>query len=207
MCPFRVYKHKKLAAISVAAVLCMASFGVFAATEHWNDASLTPKVTTKTSVSDNTDWQQGKDNWDQTKTQYEQVSIAPGADASQMNFGWYSKTKAKVAEVRIADNKDMKHAKTFKDNYESQNLCYTIADMKQGVLHNSKGVFYMSSNSATGSKFYNLIPQQQDYIAACSQTWRPTYSVIHITKDTFSVETYDVETGTPIDSTYSIVKD
>ena len=65
----------------------------------------------------------------------------------------------------------------------------------------------MSSNSATGSKFYNLIPQQQDYIAARSQTWRPTYSVIHITKDTFSIETYDVETGTPIDSTYSIVKD
>ena len=96
---------------------------------------------------------------------------------------------------------------TFTDNYESQNLCYTIADMKQGVLHNPKGVFYMSSNSATGSKFYNLIPQQQDYIAARSQTWRPTYSVIHITKDTFSVETYDVETGTPIDSTYSIVKD
>ena len=70
MCPFRVYKHKKLAAISVAAVLCMASFGVFAATEHWNDASLTPKVTTKTSVSDNTDWQQWKDNWNQTKTQF-----------------------------------------------------------------------------------------------------------------------------------------
>ena len=33
-----------------------------------------------------------------------------------------------------------------------------------------KGVFYMSSNSATGSKYYNLIPQQQDYIAARSQS-------------------------------------
>lgn len=71
-------------------------------------------MTTKTAVSNDTDWQQWKDNWDQMKTQYEQVSIAPGADASHLNFGWYSKTKAKVAEVRIADNKDMKHAKTFK---------------------------------------------------------------------------------------------
>lgn len=91
--------------------------------------------------------------------------------------------------------------------YESQNLCYTIADMQQGTLHNPKGVFYMSSNSATGSKFYELIPQQQDYIAARSQNWRPTYSVVHITKDRFSIDTYDAETGTPIDQTYSIIKD
>ena len=94
-----------------------------------------------------------------------------------------------------------------KDAYESQNLCYTIADMQQGTLHNPKGVFYMSSNSATGSKFYELIPQQQDYIAARSQNWRPTYSVIHITKNQFSIDTYDAETGAPIDQTYSIVKD
>ena len=518
---FQIRKHKKLTAIAAATALCMVSFGVFAATEHWNDASLTPTVTTKTVLSDNTNWKQWKANWDHTKTQYEQVSIAPGADASKLNFGWYSKDKAKVAEVRVADNKDMKGATTFKgtntegtvingvtyysnkvtvtdlkpkstywyqvkvngkwqkaqfvktgdpndfsfmyvgdpqigasagqtpsdstskqtgelaarndsynwnktlntalsqhpeinflvspgdqinepaanqsaekiqlqeyqyagylsaaalknlpeataignhdclttgyqnhfnvpnpfteetnptkaghgyfytygntlfivinannynvadhkaliekaikahpdtkwrivvmhqdiygsgfdhsdsdgillrtqltpiydankidvvlqghdhtyartyqlssdgkdhatfddmkvkgqtgqthnllnealknaafkDNYESQNLCYTIADMKQGVLRNPKGVFYMSANSATGSKYYNLIAQQQDYIAARSQTWRTTYSVVHITNDTFSIETYDVETGTPIDQSYTIVKD
>lgn len=96
---------------------------------------------------------------------------------------------------------------TKKEAYESQNRCYTIADMQQGTLHNPKGVFYMSSNSATGSKFYNLIPQQQDYIAALSQNWRPTYSVVHITKNEFSITTYDAETGTPIDQSYSIVKD
>ena len=91
--------------------------------------------------------------------------------------------------------------------YTSQNLCYTIADMKQGVLHNPQGVFYMSSNSATGSKFYELIPQQQDYIAARSQTWRPTYSVIRVTDTSFTINTYDVESGAPIDDAYSIVKD
>jgi 3',5'-cyclic AMP phosphodiesterase CpdA len=94
-----------------------------------------------------------------------------------------------------------------KQQYVSQNLCYTIADMQQGTLHNPKGVFYMTANSATGSKFYNLIPQQQDYIAARSQSWRPTYSVIHITKDKFSIGTYDVMTGAAIDETYSIIKD
>lgn len=89
----------------------------------------------------------------------------------------------------------------------SQNLCYTIADMRQGKLVNPKGVFYMSANSATGSKFYNLIPQQQDYIAARSQTWRPTYSVIRVTGNQLTITTYDVETGTAIDDPYSIIKE
>ncbi|WP_229711454.1 fibronectin type III domain-containing protein [Pectinatus frisingensis] len=96
--------------------------------------------------------------------------------------------------------------KDTQNYYASQNLCYTIADMNQGTLVNPKGVFYMSANSATGSKYYELIPQQQDYIAARSQTWRPTYSVVHITADAFSIDTYDVMSGTPIDDTYRIIK-
>ena len=125
------------------------------------------------------------------------------------------KQHADFAEYKIAGQQGQHHNlidAAMKDNdkksvYESQNLCYTIADMKQGTLRNPKGVFYMSSNSATGSKFYELIPQQQDYIAARNQDWRPTYSVIHITKNSFTIDTYDVETGKPIDESYSIVKD
>ena len=125
------------------------------------------------------------------------------------------KQHADFAEYKVAGQQGQHHNlidAAMKDNdkksiYESQNLCYTIADMKQGTLRNPKGVFYMSSNSATGSKFYELIPQQQDYIAARNQDWRPTYSVIHITKNSFTIDTYDVETGKPIDESYSIVKD
>lgn len=94
-----------------------------------------------------------------------------------------------------------------RNTFLSQNLCYTINDMRQGELVNPKGVFYMSANSATGSKYYNLIPQQQDYIAARSQTWRPTYSVIRITANRFTISTFDVESGTAIDDPYTIVKD
>ena len=94
----------------------------------------------------------------------------------------------------------------FRAYYKSQNLCYNIADKSQGTLVNPEGVFYLTANSATGSKFYNLIPQQQDYIAARNQNWRPSYSVINITADKFSVTTYDVETGAPIDETYTIIK-
>ena len=125
------------------------------------------------------------------------------------------KQHADFAEYKVAGQQGQQHKlidAAMKDAdkkavYESQNLCYTIADMKQGTLRNPNGVFYMSSNSATGSKFYELIPQQQDYIAARNQDWRPTYSVIHITKNSFTIDTYDVETGKPIDESYSIIKD
>ena len=43
----------------------------------------------------------------------------------------------------------------------------------------------MEANSATGSKYYNLISTQQDYIAERSQTWTPTYSVVNVTSDSF----------------------
>ena len=95
----------------------------------------------------------------------------------------------------------------FNKDYQSQNMCYTVADMRQGILFNPKGVFYMSANSATGSKYYDLINQQQDYVVARSQTWQPTYSVIHITDTQFTLDTYDAATGNAIDDSYSIVKD
>ena len=93
--------------------------------------------------------------------------------------------------------------------------------MKQGTLVNPEGVFYMTSNSATGSKFYNLIEHsysppishissssnsQIEIWAVICQTWRPTYSVINITDDKFTINTYDAQTGTPIDEAYSIIK-
>ena len=70
------------------------------------------------------------------------------------------------------DNFDERFEKdgVFRAYYKSQNLCYNIADKSQGTVVNPEGVFYLTSNSATGSKFYNLIEQQQDYVAARSQT-------------------------------------
>lgn len=64
----------------------------------------------------------------------------------------------------------------------------------------------MEANSSTGSKYYNLIPTQQDYIAARSQTFTPTYSVINIKGGTFTINTYDSETGKKIDEEFKIVK-
>ena len=112
---FYLKKNKKrMLALCLSAALSVGSLTVYAATEQWNDASLTPAFTTKTAVSEHTDWADWKANWDKIKTNYEQVALIPGSDFSKLNFGWYSKEKANEAVVRIADNKDMKNAKEFK---------------------------------------------------------------------------------------------
>ena len=106
------------------------------------------------------------------------------------------------------DNFDERFEKdgVFRAYYKSQNLCYNIADKSQGTVVNPEGVFYLTSNSATGSKFYNLIPEQQDYVAARSQNWRQSNSVINNTKDSYTDNTYQLETGEAIDSSYTIIK-
>lgn len=98
------------------------------------------------------------------------------------------------------------------DNFLSENNCYSIADTTQNTVTDPEGTVYMEANSSTGSKFYELIPTQQDYIAARSQTWTPTYSVIDFSKaadgssTSFTINTYDVQTGDKIDDSYTIVK-
>lgn len=95
------------------------------------------------------------------------------------------------------------------ENFLAENDCYEIkSDVKGGTITNPEGTVYYEANSATGSKFYNLIPVQQNYIAERSQTWTPTYSVVNVTDDTFSVTTYDATTQEPVagSSTYTIKK-
>lgn len=64
---------------------------VSAATEHWNDAS----------ASKTESWSTWKANWDKYSTNYENVSLTPGATESQLNFAYYSKTE-ETPKVKIA---------------------------------------------------------------------------------------------------------
>ena len=78
------------------------------------------------------------------------------------------------------------------DAFQADNGCYTIEDTTGNTVVNPKGTLYMTANSASGSKFYELIAAQQDYIAARSQNWLPSYSVIEMDEDSFSIITYQV---------------
>ncbi|MCD8356820.1 MAG: S-layer homology domain-containing protein [Clostridia bacterium] len=74
------------------------------------------------------------------------------------------------------------------------------------VVVNPEGILYMTANSSSGSKYYDLVPRMQTYIANRWQEDVPTYSVIDIDEESFTINTYRTDTDEPIDETFTIVK-
>lgn len=71
---------------------------------------------------------------------------------------------------------------------------------------NPNGILYMTASSSSGSKYYDLVARQQSYIANRWQEDVPTYSVIDMTEDSFTINTYRTDTDEKIDDTFKIVK-
>ena len=131
-----------------------------------------------------------------------------------------AKKRILVTETITARNKAIKsRVKTYvkkveaaveaKDAFTADNKCYTIESSGKSVVTNPKGTLYMTANSASGSKYYELINSQQDYIEVRSQNWLPSYSVIDLTKDDFKITTYQItDEGKVenIDNTFTIHK-
>lgn len=104
---------------------------------------------------------------------------------------------------------------TDSEDFITENAtCYDILSNTntENKVINPEGTAYMEANSSSGSKFYQLIGTQQDYIATRSQSWRPTYSTIDIDEVSFTINTYDAATNelligdNGVPSTYTIVK-
>ena len=95
------------------------------------------------------------------------------------------------------------------EEFVEDNNCYTIEDVEGNTVTDPIGTLYMTANSSTGSKFYELTSVQQDYIASRSQNWLPSYSVITMDETTFQIDTYQItDDGTveQIDDTFTIQK-
>ncbi len=128
----------------------------------------------------------------------------------------YSRTYQLSSTTSIEDATVYTTSDTDADSaYQTDNAsCYNILTGLTNLYRvvDPDGTVYFEANSSTGSKFYQMIGTQQDYIAARSQSWRPTYAVIDITETTLTVTTYDAATGEvlvadgDIESTYTIVK-
>ena len=70
-----------------------------------------------------------------------------------------------------------------------------------GTVTDPQGTLYMTANSATGSKYYDLVSTQQYYVADMSQKQVPTYSTIEMTDNSFQIKTYQVnDDGTVADT-------
>ena len=76
----------------------------------------------------------------------------------------------------------------------------------QDIAVNPDGIMYLTAGSSSGSKYYDLVPRQQTYIASRWQQDVPTYSVIDVTETSLTLNTYRTDTDEPIDIQFTIVK-
>lgn len=71
---------------------------------------------------------------------------------------------------------------------------------------NPEGILYLTADSASGSKFYDLVPRQQSYIESRWQGDAPTYTIVDVDDDTLSFNTYRTDTNEKIDDSFAITK-
>lgn len=78
-------------------------------------------------------------------------------------------------------------------------------DGTSNVATNPEGTLYIAAGSASGSKFYNLNQTKQYYIAERSNVQLPTFSVLDINEDSFTIRTYDYN-GSKYADDFTILK-
>ena len=141
----------------------------------------------------------------QTHQSYEFQLNADGTD-----YDWDHAANVETGEQITLNPEDGdEEAKAALDAFKEDNQCYTIEDVDGNTVTDPQGTLYMTANSASGSKYYELVSTQQDYIAARSQNWLPSYSVITLTADTFAIDTYQITDdgkAEAIDDTFTIQK-
>ena len=141
----------------------------------------------------------------QTHQSYEFSLNADGTD-----YDWDHAANVETGEQITLNPEDGDtEAQAALDAFHEDNQCYTIEDVDGNTVTDPQGTLYMTANSASGSKFYELVSTQQDYIAARSQNWFPSYSIITMVAAKFSIDTYQItDDGSveAIDDTFTIEK-
>lgn len=102
------------------------------------------------------------------------------------------------------DEKDQKYLIYLKSIMDEKAI-ETVKKQGSSVI-NPEGVLYMTAGSSSGSKYYDLVPRQQTYIAHRWQEDVPTYSVVDVTENSLTINTYRTDNDEKIDETFSIIK-
>ena len=141
----------------------------------------------------------------QTHQSYEFQLNADGTD-----YDWDHAANVETGEQITLNPEDGdEEAKAALDAFKEDNQCYTIEDVDGNTVTDPQGTLYMTANSASGSKYYELVSTQQDYIAARSQNWLPSYSIITMDAEKFTIDIYQItDDGSveAIDDTFTIEK-
>ena len=118
-----------------------------------------------------------------------------------------TETQLFTAPGNIQDDTEDPEEKAYLEYLYSVMDADAVEELKDDdVAYNPEGILYMTANSSSGSKYYDLVPRMQTYIAGRWQEDVPTYSIIDVTDHTLTINTYRTDNGEKIDDTFTIVK-
>lgn len=119
----------------------------------------------------------------------------------------YSRSKMLLGGTKANDYTDEKDQKylTYLKSIMDEKAIETVKKQGSSVI-NPEGILYMTAGSSSGSKYYDLVPRQQTYIAHRWQEDVPTYSVVDVTENSLTINTYRTDNDEKIDETFSITK-
>ena len=95
---------------------------------------------------------------------------------------------------------------SYLESIEDKNAIETDLSIRGENISNPEGILYITANSASGSKYYNNVPRQQEYIANRWQEDVPTFSTINVDNVSLSISTYRTDNMEKIDETVTIIK-
>ena len=85
----------------------------------------------------------------------------------------------------------------------------TTPDDSQGVqseVTNPEGVLYLTANSASGSKYYDIKAPEAAYSAVMDQSYRRTITDIHVTDTSYTMTTYYMDTMEVLDYVHDSIR-
>lgn len=133
-----IKRTKKIMSAIIVAMMVVTtnSYNVFAADDDkWTEA-------TKGEA-----WDEWCERWEIIKTDWTQLSLTPGADATQLNFAWYSVIGEENPIVKVSKNYDMSDAKIFEGNQSSAVPGYVSNKVTvTGLEENSKYYYSYGTN-------------------------------------------------------------
>ena len=90
---------------------------------------------------------------------------------------------------------------------EDENYEYDDEDTDLPIsVTDTDGILYVTVNSASGSKYYNIKTDQNfEYAAVMNQDYTPNISLVEITEESFTVTTYETSSMSEVD-TFSIYR-
>ena len=133
-----IKRTKKIMSAIIVAMMVVTtnSYNVFAADDDkWTEA-------TKGEA-----WDEWCERWEIIKTDWTQLSLTPGADATQLNFAWYSVIGEENPSVKVSKNYDISDAKIFEGNQSSAVPGYVSNKVTvTGLEENSKYYYSYGTN-------------------------------------------------------------